>query len=244
MAVENGRLHEPNGGDGDAARESQQGGQVALDAGLESLEGFRGVAAIAAQEIEAELLVEDGARPTLEGEEADGLLFQLVEAGLAALAGRLEDVGYGTLGWERAGQAGVKEGQGDGGGMSDDVERVRGNVEAGRLEQGSAEAGAGVVLEGLGEVEEEGRVRGAGDDVEGQAGGGGGTGQEGRAGAGEVVLVERRHDHGFAVLLGERAGLRGVGADQLDADRETCLGQHLANLAADERAAPDDGDES
>ena len=110
------------------AGQGQQGGQVALDAQFGFLQRDRRFLAVARQQVEAELRVEDGLRHVLEREQADGLLLQFLHARRAVLAGRREDLNHRTANGIVGVQAPQEEGQRDGGGMRDDVDGDVGGI--------------------------------------------------------------------------------------------------------------------
>ena len=93
VAVKHRRLNQPQGRHGNRRDQAgQQRRQVPLHALLDQLQRLQRLFAIARQQVEAELRVEDVGLQFLERQHGDGLLLQFVEAALAAFAGRLEDV--------------------------------------------------------------------------------------------------------------------------------------------------------
>ena len=97
----------------------QQRSQVALHALLDIFQRLQRFFAIARQQIEAELRVEDVGLHFLEAENGDGLLLQLIEALLAALARRLENMNHAAAQRRYLGEPATEHGQGDGGRMRD-----------------------------------------------------------------------------------------------------------------------------
>ncbi len=133
VTMEHRRLNKSQGGHGSASifvQRRQQAGQMPVNLQFDLFQRKRRVGAILRQHVEADLRVEYGFRQGLEGEQRDGLLLQLVDSGLAALAYGLEDLDHRPP--DRAGFLEMREQQRDrdGGRMCDGLNRTLG-VEAG-----------------------------------------------------------------------------------------------------------------
>ena len=215
--MEDGRLNQAQGRHGRVgafAGLGEQAGQMALDAQFGLFERDRRIVAIAGQQVEAELRVEDGLGHVLEGEQADGLVLQFLHAGRAVLAGRGEDLNHGTADGIVGVQAAQEECERDGGGMGDDVDGGFGRVvfEFG-FDDGRAQAGVGALFGGGGEIDDGGVGRVA-EQFEGLAAGFGAAGEDDGAGVEQALGGESADDGGFIADASEGAGLFVVGGDQ------------------------------
>src|SRR5258708_37492884 len=104
---------------------------MALDPQLQILQTLGRLFAESGEHVEGELRVEYVLGLSLEGKQADGLLLQLVETRLAALAGGFEHVRYRALNGVQRMQAIQDQGQGDCRRAPYHVHRVRGDAATG-----------------------------------------------------------------------------------------------------------------
>jgi hypothetical protein len=178
----------------------------------------------------------------LEGQQADGLILELFDAGRAVLAGGSEDLDDGRAHGVLGVQAAEEERERDGGGVSDDVDGgFDGGSRVGVFNQGSAEAGFGALFGGAGEVDN-GGAGGVVEEFESFAAGFGGAGQEDGARIDQAGGIEGADDGGLVADSGERAGLfAGIG-DQ--AELEGCGGgrDDVADFAAEQGIGTDERD--
>ena len=223
------------------ARQGEQAGQVALDAQFGFFQGYRRFVAIARQQVEAELRIEDGLRHVFEREQAHGLLLQLMHAGCAMLAGRGEDLDHRTANGIVGVQAAQEECERDGGGVGDDVDRHIGGIfHQHGFHERSAQAGVGALFRGVGEVDHRGIGRIA-QKFEGVSAGFGVAGEDDSAGVEQAFRVQQVHDAGLVADAGERAGLFIHGGHQAERKIRAGGGYDVADLAGQQGIAADEG---
>ena len=187
---------------------------MALDAQLGFFERDGRFVAIAGQQVEAELGIEDGLRHVLEGEQADGLLLQLLARRRRRTRWRARrsgsrSCGSGSLACRRR----RKSASAMAAGWAMTWTAARRGRRRVRFRRGGAQAGVGALFGGGGEIDDGGVGRVA-EEFEGLAAGFGGAGENDGAGVEQAFGGESADDGGFVADAGEGAGLLVVGGDQ------------------------------
>ena len=128
-----------------------------VDLLLDLVERKRRVGAILRQHVEADLRVEYFLRQRLERKQRDGLLLKLFNPGLTPLADRFENFDHGTADRSRLLEMRQKQGQRDGSGMRDGLNR-RVRFEPGSLHHGRTQARFRQFLQAAADVDDRGSL--------------------------------------------------------------------------------------
>src|SRR5215469_6195191 len=110
---------------------------MTIDFLLDGAERLRRIRPVLREHVEADLRVVQIFWQGLEGEQAHGLFLQLVDAGLAALADRLEDQDYRLANLRSFLELGQEQRKGGGSRMRDDLDRTW-RIRVGRIDDGRA----------------------------------------------------------------------------------------------------------
>src|SRR6266404_2992587 len=208
-----------------------------LDALLDGVERLERLLAVAGQQIETELGVEHVLVEFLKRQRRDGLLLQLIEAALAAFAGRLEYVDDRAANRGNLREAREKRGQRDRRRVCDDLDLGGHGRGFGR---GRPYPSVGLFLERAGKIDQHRAVFRI--HLQRAPAGGRGTGEKRDLRAFQTLGRQRDHDHGFFFLRADHGGAVGCRGNQLQPRGGFGFVEALDDFAGEQRIAAYYGD--